>query len=113
MTDRELAFTPAYELVKLVAGKKVSPVELTRLYLERIDRIDPQLNAYLTVTADEAMESAKAAEQAVMDGEELGPLHGVRSPSRTWRRRPASGRPSGLRSSRTTCRTSPRAWPNA
>ena len=77
MTDQELAFTPAYELVKLVAGKKVSPVELTRLFLERIDRIDPQLNAYLTVTADEAMESAKAAEHAVMDGKELGPLHGV------------------------------------
>ncbi len=77
MTDRELAFTPAYELVKLVADKKVSPVALTRVFLERIERLNPELNAYLTVTADEAMESAKAAEQAVMDGQELGPLHGV------------------------------------
>ena len=77
MTDRDLAFTPAHELAKLVAEKKLSPVELTELYLRRIAELNPKLNAYLTVAADEAMASARAAEQAVADGEVLGPLHGV------------------------------------
>ena len=77
MADQELAYTPAYRLAELVAQKKLSPVELTEVYLGRIDELDPKLNAYITVAADEAMASAKAAEQAVADGEELGPLHGV------------------------------------
>ena len=75
--DRNLAFAPATELRDLVAGKAVSPVELTRLYLDRIDRFDPSLNAYLTVDAEGAIESARRAEQAVAGGDELGPLHGV------------------------------------
>ena len=77
MTDDELAFTPALELRRLIAEKEVSPVELAELYLRRIERLDPQLNAYLTVSADEALSSARAAEQAVAAGETLGPLHGV------------------------------------
>ncbi len=75
--DEKLAFAPASELRTLVATKQVSPVELTELYFERIDRLDSKLNAYLTLTRDEAMESARAAEQAVVRGDELGPLHGL------------------------------------
>ncbi len=75
--DEELAFAPASELRTLIATKQVSPVELTELYFERIDRLDSKLNAYLTLTRDEAMESARAAEQAVVRGDELGPLHGL------------------------------------
>ena len=77
MPNHELAFTPAHALAKLVARKKLSPVELTRLYLKRIEELNPKLNAYLTITADEAMASARGAEQVVMDGGELGPLHAV------------------------------------
>ena len=77
MRDRELATTPAYQLAQLIAEKKVSPVELAQLYLERIESLNPKLNAFLTVCADEAIAGAKAAEQAVTDGDELGPLHGV------------------------------------
>ena len=77
MTDRELAYTPALQLAKLIARKELSSAELTRLYLERIDELDSQLNAFLTVAADEALAGAKAADQKVMDGDELGPLHGV------------------------------------
>ena len=77
MTDQELAFTPAHQMAKLIARKELSPVELTGLYLERIDRLDPQLNAFLTVAGDQAMDGARAAEKQVMDGEELGALHGV------------------------------------
>ena len=75
--DEKLAFAPASELKGLIATKKVSPVELTELYFERIDRLDSSLNSYLTLTRDEAMETAKAAEQAVVRGDELGPLHGL------------------------------------
>ena len=77
MTDDILAFAPATELRKLIATKKVSPVELTELYLRRIERLDSQLNSYLTVVANEAMESARQAETALVQGEELGPLHGL------------------------------------
>ena len=77
MIDQELAFAPATELLRLIAAKEVSPVELTELYFSRIERLDSRLNSYLLLTRDEAMETARAAEQAVMRGEELGPLHGL------------------------------------
>lgn len=77
MTDRELAFTPAYILAKLIAQKKLSPVELTEACLRRIEALNPRLNAFLTVTAEEALQEARQAEKAVMQGKPLGPLHGV------------------------------------
>ena len=77
MQDEELAFAPATELLELISTKQVSPVELTELYFDRIDRLDSQLNSYLLLTRDEAMRTAKAAELAVVRGDELGPLHGL------------------------------------
>ena len=77
MTDSDLAFAPALEVRDLIAAKQVSPVEITELYLRRIESLDPQLNSYLTVTADEAMDAARSAEAAITRGEQLGPLHGV------------------------------------
>ena len=47
------------------------------MYLSRIERLDPQINSYLTVTADEALRAAQAAEDAVTRGDSIGPLHGV------------------------------------
>ena len=76
-TGEDLAFASASELRGLIASKKVSPVELTELYLRRMERLNPRLNAYLTVTAEAAMESARAAEEAVARGDRLGPLHGL------------------------------------
>ncbi|GIX47296.1 MAG: amidase [Candidatus Tectimicrobiota bacterium] len=77
MADQDLAFTPASVLREWIASKRVSPVELTELYLQRIERLDPQLHAYLTVTHEVAIKQARAAEEAVMAGKPLGPLHGV------------------------------------
>ena len=77
MLEDDLAFTPALELRELIATKRVSPVELTELYLRRIDRLDSPLNSYLTIAYDQAMQAAKAAEDAVLRGEPLGPLHGM------------------------------------
>jgi aspartyl-tRNA(Asn)/glutamyl-tRNA(Gln) amidotransferase subunit A len=76
-TGDGLAFTPATELRKMIAAKKVSPVELTELYFRRIDNLDKRLNNYLTLDHDGAMESARSAERAVMKGAKLGPLHGL------------------------------------
>ena len=77
MVDNELAFASATHLLELIATKQVSPVELTELYFSRIDRLDSQLNSYLLLTREEAMKTAKVAEEAVMRGEELGALHGL------------------------------------
>ena len=73
----DLAFTSTTELRALIAAGEVSPVEVTEQYLTRIDRLDSRLNSYLTVTADEAIDSARRAEEAVARGDDLGPLHGV------------------------------------
>jgi aspartyl-tRNA(Asn)/glutamyl-tRNA(Gln) amidotransferase subunit A len=70
-------FLGAARLAALVRERQVSPVELVRAYLDRIDRFDGRLRAYITVTADAALEAARRAEQAVTRGEALGPLHGV------------------------------------
>ena len=80
MVDEGLAYTPASDLLELIASKQVSPVDLAEMYLQRIDRLDPQLNSFLLVTRDLAMEQARAAEDAVMRGDELGPLHGLPVP---------------------------------
>ena len=77
MLDQDLAFAPATEHLKLIAGKQVSPVELVELYLRRIQDLDGRLNSYLTVSADEAMRMAKKAEEGVLGGNDLGPLHGL------------------------------------
>ena len=75
--DENLAFAPASELRALIGDKQVSPVELTALYYDRIDRLDSQLNAYLTLCRDEAMQAARDAEDAVIRGDALGALHGI------------------------------------
>ena len=77
MLDEEMAFAPATEHLKFIANKQVSPVELTELYLQRIEDLDGKLNSYLTVTADEAIQRAKEAEAGVLRGDHLGPLHGL------------------------------------
>ena len=75
--EDDLAFKSAIELRRLIAEKQISPVELTELFLSRIDRLDGQLNSFITVTDDLAVSIAREAEQAVVRGESLGPLHGL------------------------------------
>ena len=76
-TNQDLAFTSAWHLKRMISQKQVSPVELTKLYFERIDQLDSHLNAYLTLNQDQALTSAKNAETAVMKGDALGSLHGL------------------------------------
>jgi aspartyl-tRNA(Asn)/glutamyl-tRNA(Gln) amidotransferase subunit A len=77
MTPADLCSTPAIELRRLIRTKALSPVELTRAVLDRIERLNPTVNAFCTVTAEAALAGARAAEQAVMTGNPLGPLHGI------------------------------------
>ncbi|MFH1141617.1 MAG: amidase, partial [Chloroflexota bacterium] len=77
MTDQELAFTPAWRLRELIVSKHISPVELTELFLDRIQELAPGLNAYITVAAEQALANARRAEAEVMPGARLGPLHGI------------------------------------
>ena len=56
----DLAFTSALEQAALVRAREVSPLELVELYLERIEQIDRQLNAYVTVDAEGARAAARA-----------------------------------------------------
>ncbi len=76
-TDLELAFTPAWKLREMIEHRKLSPVELADFTLKRVEALNPKLNAFLTVTADLAMQQAREAESAVMRGSRLGSLHGI------------------------------------
>jgi aspartyl-tRNA(Asn)/glutamyl-tRNA(Gln) amidotransferase subunit A len=75
--DEELAFASIAYQGQLLRRGALSPVELTQLYLDRIDTYDEQLNAYLTVAAERALASAHAAEAAIQGGDWRGPLHGI------------------------------------
>lgn len=79
MSDN-FAYVPATELAARIRSKELSPVELMQWTLNRIDTLNPQLGAYITVMHDQAMADAKAAEQAVTNGEDLGLLHGLPVP---------------------------------
>ncbi|HEY1396606.1 amidase [Roseateles sp.] len=71
-----LVHQDATKLAELIRTKEVSPVEVVQAHLDRIQAVDPQINAIVTI-ADDALNAAKRAEAAVMAGERLGPLHGV------------------------------------
>src|SRR5262245_608321 len=74
----DLAWTPATELATLIRRRKISPVEVVDAVLGRIEKPNPKINAYVTVTVDAARREAKAAERALgKKSARLGPLHGV------------------------------------
>jgi len=65
------------ELAPRLRKREVSPLELTRACLDRVEKLNPALNAFITVTAESALEEAKAAEIEISRGEWRGPLHGI------------------------------------
>lgn len=77
VTHEEFSFVPAADLVRLIRHREVSPVELMRATVARMEALEPSLNALCTPTFEAALEGARRAEAAVMRGERLGPLHGI------------------------------------
>jgi len=77
MTDSDPCFLSVAEAASLIAAKRISPVELTRAYLDRIERLNGTLHAYVRVLHDEALAAARAAEAEIMAGRYRGPLHGI------------------------------------
>lgn len=77
MTDNDLAYLSAAELAKLIRRREISPVDVVRSTLARVERSQPILNAFITICAEEALTAARDAETAVMRGDSLAPLHGV------------------------------------
>jgi len=77
MDEETLAYTPAGELAALIREKRISPVEVMRATLARIERLQPRLNAFAHLAADAAMDAARAAENALMKGGQIGRIHGV------------------------------------
>ena len=77
MTDTDPCFLSVAEAAAQIAAKQLSPVELTRAYLDRIERLNGTLHAYVRVLHDEALAAARTAEAEIMAGTHRGPLHGI------------------------------------
>jgi aspartyl-tRNA(Asn)/glutamyl-tRNA(Gln) amidotransferase subunit A len=70
-------FADATELARLIRSRALSPVEVIQAHLERIEAVNPKVNAVVTLMGEEALKAARVAEKAVLNGDALGPLHGV------------------------------------
>ena len=83
MTDTDLAFASIAEVARLYRKRKLSPVDVTKLMLARIDQLNPKLNAYITVTHEQALAQAKKSEAELFaprgrkGHRDRGPLHGI------------------------------------
>jgi len=81
----ELAFLPLTQLARFLHSGKVKSVDLTRMYLARLRRLDPVLHAVITYTEERALAQAEAADKEIAAGKIRGPLHGI-----PWGRRTCS-----------------------
>ena len=77
MSQTDLCFKSATELAKLVRTKEISATELLEAHLAQIDRVNPQVNAIVTLVAGDARKAASAADASIANGDMLGPLHGL------------------------------------
>jgi aspartyl-tRNA(Asn)/glutamyl-tRNA(Gln) amidotransferase subunit A len=77
MPGEELFYLSVSELAKRIESKKLSPVELTQVFLERSQKFGPRFNAYARLTPELALEQAKAAEKEIQRGHYRGSLHGI------------------------------------
>jgi aspartyl-tRNA(Asn)/glutamyl-tRNA(Gln) amidotransferase subunit A len=77
MSDHDMAFLSIRELARLIRSRRLSPVELTKLYLDRLERLGPKLGAVVTIAHERALEQARRAERDIMRGRYRGVLHGI------------------------------------
>ena len=89
ISTRDLCFTPAIELLKLYRARKASPLEVMQEILSRVDAVNPDVNALVTLVRDSALREARRATAALRRGAALAPLFGVppRSINRSYSRR--------------------------
>src|ERR1700748_3527549 len=74
--NSEIIYSDATKLAELIRTREVSPIEIVQAHLDRIEAVNHKLNAIVAL-ADNVLEAARAAEAAVLAGDQLGPLHGV------------------------------------
>lgn len=77
MIGDDLCFAPAVELAEQIRKRSISVVEMIDTFLARIDKVNPILNAYITVDSEAAWAQAITADNALTEGVEPGPLHGI------------------------------------
>lgn len=73
----ELHYLTLADAARMIRQRKLSPVEYTEAILKRIDEVEPKVHAFITVTREQALDAAKAAEKEIMGGKYRGPLHGI------------------------------------
>ncbi len=77
MSDQSLCFLPATDLAAMIRRKEISCEELMKVHLDQIDRINPMVNAIVTLLPDQAMQGARAADRSIARAHAVGPLHGL------------------------------------
>lgn len=77
MDIQEICSFSAAKLGSLIRQRKLSPVEVVEAHLRRIDQLEPKLNSFITLLADEAMAAARRSEEEIQQGNYRGPLHGI------------------------------------
>src|SRR5438128_823315 len=73
----DLPYLSLTEASALIKARRLSPVELTHAILDRIDRLDARVGAFITVTREQALAAARTAEREIARGTYRGPLHGI------------------------------------
>jgi amidase len=77
MPDTGICFLPATELARRIRGRELSAAEVMEAHLEQVERVNPRVNAIVTLLPERALEEARAADQRLARGEEIGLLHGL------------------------------------
>ncbi len=77
MASSDIVFQSATELAPLIKSRKLSPVEIVHAFLDRIEAVNPKVNAFITITGEQALDQARTAEREIAAGRYRGPLHGI------------------------------------
>ena len=77
MSDQDICFLPATELARRIRSRELSAVEVMQAHLAQIERVNPLVNAIITLLPERALEGARAADAALARGDAVGPLHGL------------------------------------
>ncbi|MFX1243169.1 MAG: amidase family protein, partial [Promethearchaeota archaeon] len=77
MSKEEICYLSAYDMAEKIRNQELSSIELTEIIIERIEKINPLINAFCTPKFDLAREMAKNADEAIKKGEKISLLHGI------------------------------------